>query len=51
MLAIDLHGGDGLRVDIAAQPDAVTGKSAIAFALGDIRLLQQRQPGRRRPLR
>src|SRR2546423_12775677 len=30
-------------VDIAAQPDAADGESAIAFALGDLRLLQQRQ--------
>ena len=31
------------RIDIAAQPDAADGESAIAFAFGDLRLLQQWQ--------
>src|SRR5215469_5977673 len=30
-------------VDVAAQPDAADWESAIAFAFGDLRLLQQRQ--------
>src|ERR1700735_3426602 len=30
-------------VYVAAQPDAADGESAVAFAFGDFRLLQQRQ--------